>query len=451
MSVNPETIQIRAVGNQTVFDITTRDAEGHTVVLRTVRVPYAPVRISGGKTRHIIYDEDCNVRREVYRYLNFHMDGYSANTIKRIVTALRLFIAFLEINRLPDYMLPEEDYPYFEYFLRRSAPSASSIAGYLADIRGFLKYIKHDNDALLRSRMKTTFFPGADGIPRPTVVKEYLNTPSTAFAKDRVFPEHNTVAEFFKLFKVMRDAGDVAGCIMIFLMIMGRRIGEVLNLTVEDVSKNVDTETGEITNCLFYRHRRDTTPDASAKNRTHVTDQKYYSSRDYIEEYMHPFNCRYISPTIDKMIRDYVSVAHFAAARDHAKDYAKTVVDVVNPEKFREEWDMPANHWLFLNERGGRLTRAAWCKRLARYYELAGVSRGFGKSLNHAFRHGSAYIQKYLMQMNDTEIADMLGHFNLASTRIYSKADFSKLAKLQEKVLDFIMNNASLEGHENEE
>lgn len=118
--------------------------------------------------------------------------------------------------------------------------------------------------------------------------------------------------------------------------------------------------------------------------------------------------------------------------------YETSKADIVNPELFKANWGFEENHYLFLNNFGGPMKKGAWDKRLHIYYDKAGIVLNFGKSINHAWRHMTAYILKHELNWTDSKIADFLGHKGTGTVQVYASADYETMGAMYQTVGRFI-------------
>lgn len=421
--------------HQSVFDVCDRDSSGHKIVIRTIYAVSVVVTLPDGRKRCIIYDENMNVIAPIYRYLRLQ-NGSSGrsltqNTIERRRTSLRLLVVFCEAYSFKDFYIPELYCNDFIDFLYRGENQSSSAAGYFSDIKLFLKHIGHDKDPILTFSYRNGVVEGADGVLRPILREHSIYAPKTNIDNEKVAPVHNNIKDFKAMQDCLNDVGDITGAIINLLeSYLARRIGEVLGLTVEDVASHVNADTGEVTHCLYFRNRLSDSVGQFAKNRSHPTCQRDYSKIDYVREYSLPRNCVWISEELYSLLKKYIETTHSAAAMNHPDNYARAVADIVNPEQFKSDWNLNENHYLFLNSLGGTLTKAAWNKRLHKYYETAGIPLGYGKSINHAWRHMAAYILKHEMHYEDRDIADFLGHRGIGTVNVYAAADYETMGTM---------------------
>lgn len=427
--------------HQTVFDVVEKGPDGRNYVVRTIHAYYAKVRLKDG-VRHIIYGEDMHPIRPIYQYLNTgKRKRMSPNTTEHSVTALRLLVVFCEAYSIKDYKIPEIYCQDFVDFLSRGeGVRISSAAVYFNDIKTFfIDCLKYDKEPLLAYSVRHTTRNEEDDNVRSKEYKDYKYAPKPR--KNTVCPSHNTVKHFADLIKVMRKAGDTTGCIIILLEFFhGKRQGETLGLTIEDISTYVSEETGEVMKCMYLRNRTTDVVGRWAKNRNHPSSQKTYKTRDYVDEYNLPRNCILLDDYTYELIKSYIEVEHARLSKKYPKKYSTSKADTVNPDKFKEEWGMDQNHYLFLDSLGGALTKAAWNKRLRQYYIKANIPLGYGKSINHSWRHTLAYIMLHVLKMSEQEVADMLGHLGTSTVKVYTKADREKIAELCRKVYEYIFH-----------
>lgn len=432
--------------HQNTFDVCERSNDGRLKVVRELRVRYARTTNKDGEIRHIIYDEQMRPIQPIYRYLNVGLAKLTPDTIVISVSPLRLLVAFCEAYGLKDFYIPElycEDF--VEFLYRNDKTQSTTAALYFQKIRGFLSYIGHDEDPIMAHTACSTWTDGADGRPREATYKNYKYAPKRDNERDMVFPEHNTVKDFYDIENVMRThegrfvKGDVTGCILIGMeLMMGRRRGELLGVTIEDISTKVDEKTGEIMHVLYLRNRVTDVSGQFAKTRKHPKSVAYYKNLDYIRSYKHPRNCIWLSDELYRLIKAYIETEHRLASERHPEHYATAVADIVNPEQFAKDWGMEENHYLFLNYWGGRLKKDAWRLRLLEYYRLAGIPVGHGKSPNHSWRHTAAWILRHMLHKSTREIADYLGQKRTASAEVYAKADFESITELNAIVQKYI-------------
>ncbi len=428
---------------QTVFNICKRDSSGNVIVERTLQVVFAITKIGDGKKVYLIYDEQMCPIPEIFNYLNFKRSPHAENTILRSITPLRLLVAFCTAIGVTDFRIPETLCEDFIRFLHRGGKVGTDTAAqYFSDIRLFLEYLKRDSttDPILSYTEHTRFSTGADGVSRPEHFRKYDFSPSRYYGRDRYSPPHNSKEDFNKILEVASNKKDFAGILILMLeFLMGRRCGEVLGLTIEDLSTHYDPDTQEKTHCLYIRNRLTDRTGQFAKRHNHPKAQKDYKSKDYVREYESPRGCIMLEKDIYDLLKNYIQSRHKEARKNYPQNYAKGIADIVNPDQFKEDWGRETNnYYIFLNNKGAPLTKAAWNKRLRQYYELANIPYGNGRSINHAWRHTVAYIMAHNLKRSKEEIADFLGHRSTATVAVYTKADYSTIGKVGHEVYEYL-------------
>lgn len=433
--------------HQSIFDVCERGSDGRAIVVRTLYVHYARTINSKGETRYIIYDEDMCPISSIYSYLNWKCKNSDPQTITRMVTPLRLLVAFCTAHTFKDFIIPEEYCTDFVDFLYRNDKTLASTAGlYFSTIKAFLLFIKHGDDPIMNHTHRMGWLTGADGVDRPHSYDDFKYAPKRNPERDLLCPEHNTVKDYMLMQttmskKIFRDGiiGDIAGCIILILLFkVGRRIGEVLGLTIEDISTVVNRETGEVSHCLYLRNRVHDKVGQRSKKRLMPKNKEFYANKDYVKAYHSPRNCIKLEEDVYELIKTYIEVQHQIAAKETPTKYATAVADIVNPTQFAADWGFEENHYLFLNCLGGPLTKWAWYKRIRQYYTEAGVPLGPGKSPNHSWRHGIAVILRHELHWTTRQIADFLGHKREQSAEVYAKADYEMMGRLSQVVQQYI-------------
>ena len=107
------------------------------------------------------------------------------------------------------------------------------------------------------------------------------------------------------------------------------------------------------------------------------------------------------------------------------------------PNQLREEtlqWLDRDSGYLFLNRYGERITTRGVASRLAFYARKYGINPAVVHP--HAFRH--RYAKNFLEKHGDLALlADLLGHENIATTRIYLRKSSLEQRKLIDQIVDW--------------
>lgn len=107
------------------------------------------------------------------------------------------------------------------------------------------------------------------------------------------------------------------------------------------------------------------------------------------------------------------------------------------PDQLREEalaWLDRDSGFLFLNKRGERITTRGLAERLTHYAQKYGMDTSVVHP--HSFRH--LYAKSFLERHNDIALlADLLGHKNISTTRIYLRKSKTEQQRLINQIVDW--------------
>jgi len=102
----------------------------------------------------------------------------------------------------------------------------------------------------------------------------------------------------------------------------------------------------------------------------------------------------------------------------------KEYLNLVRPSFLSQKSELPP--YLFLNRRGGKLSRMGFWKILKKYVKIAGIKK---KITPHTFRHTFA---THLLERgaNLRVVQELLGHSNISTTQIYTKMNKEYLKEI---------------------
>lgn len=397
-------------------------------------------------TQYILYDEKMNPIEDVCWYLNTFCADKSPNTRSNIATALRLLFVFCALFDIDWKQFPSSYVPEFKSFVKRMGPEYQkgtrtniTCNTYLSCIRGFYFAFGLSDGPLTRSRFTKAEVLGADGDARYVNGKKY----DVAFKVDSKIdlrPDFNDKDDFDRFQKKALEKDDITAWILAELMFVhGFRIGECIGLTIEDIVTDIDETTGEIKRFLCIRNRKSDvrTRGQLAKGRHTPLAHESYSDTDYVKEYNKPSNLKCITEDFYNILKMYVESEHKRAAKEHPKRYATNVADIVNPEKFKQDWGLETNRYFFLNTCGNELHVGTWNDREKIYFHEIGKATDKGvrdKGLNHLWRHGVADHMVNKLGMSKHSASVYLGHKHESTTDIYLNPSVDELADQRRKV-----------------
>ena len=150
------------------------------------------------------------------------------------------------------------------------------------------------------------------------------------------------------------------------------------------------------------------------------------------------FAVRYLAATgarVSELIR--IKVEHVKAGYYDICSKGGKIRRLYIPEQLREEtlqWLDRDTGYLFLNRNGKRITTRGLAGRLTYYARKYGIDTTVVHP--HAFRH--LYAKKFLERYQDIALlADLLGHNNISTTRIYLRKSKTEQQRLINQIVDW--------------
>ena len=409
---------------------------------RRVRVSCRCVNVNRADV-YVFYDDDMKILYEPSFLLAEEMRWESDNTKLQAVSAMKLLYSFAGAIGMP----PEEfDGPTCNAFLQfcrgtlgdglsasfdlETTRSEATIGAYLKSARRLMKYLGR-NDSPFLDRRLVRGPRAAEGYPAKDAFALHVKP-----APDLEAPTAITISEYRTLLDVIgkRD-GDPARPMVRLMFEHGLRIGEVLGLTLEDVTAGASPD-GEPRYSLKLRDRVSDKPDQHAKTVLKVRNRKQYGSADYDKR-----NVGYQEVFISESAFDDLS-AYIEAAHDDGPSEKRDADGVSGADD---------NSYVFLNTRGRPLSSNLWNKRLRSLFSEAGipVDREARKTnLNHRFRHGYAMMLIHELKLDDFAVMTLMRHRSIASTEVYDKPTAEQVHAMQLSVLGPLESALSGEGGE---
>lgn len=232
--------------------------------------------------------------------------------------------------------------------------------------------------------------------------------------ENRAIPKYISPEQFAKLYKLALEKKDLCALVIMRLGYgYGLRLGEILGLTLEDVTEV--SIGGQITPVLFIRNRLSDKDFQFGKNLMHPTDIRQYRSQDYTQARHRII----ISDDMYELILNYIETAHSQMMQERPANYNQTIADIVSRHCELEE-----NHYVFLNRYVKVLSDQTWGNNLKKYFEEADIpiDRDTKEgNLSHRFRHGFAMYHAHFSDHPWTalKLQHAMRHRSIRSTMIY--------------------------------
>lgn len=453
------------------------------IINRVINVELVIIEVND-KKHYIIYHSDKSFDEDVYNFLNNSNHFSCENTQKSYAYSLKKLTVWEEIIQKRFTEFSVDDVQQFLYFLcgktgngaeiklelisARNYETASDIIAHCAELykktkkiyfNGFNPFKEIDKRGKVYNNVKIKIGNEIDNVYATEAYKEipkYISEQEmktiVEVIKNRKLPKKipknevnkKKISKYKKLIK--RDLA------LVRLMYEGGlRIGEVLGLTLEDISLT-ENEKGEELGKIVIRNRFSDGEDQSAKTCMKIMDRNDYQKSIYQKE-PRGRQVVYISDDLYYLIDDYISLAHKFAKKHQKENYQDSIADAVGIYKsYRKE-----NHYIFLNFNGSRLSSANWNQHLRKIFLEADIPIDKGKrrnNLSHRFRHGfvmhlialelkennSINILRLMKRTRHTNIKSLLVYFNPRMTDIVLEKE-----EVESEILGELQNLDDLE------
>ena len=374
----------------------------------------------------IPYNDDMVPIHEAFDYLNYDMADHPITSRMQAATAIRILYCYLSLANIDIHNIDAETLRGLIRFIRGvgsaqeqfkmdTIRSAATVNMYLAAYRAFFTARRIKCESLFqRSVTKGTM--STDDAGMPTYTEHYIiksNLKATKY-ENRSIPKYISPDQFSKLYKLALDKKDLCALVIMRLGYgYGLRLGEILGLTLEDITE-VSIEK-HITPVLFIRNRISDKDFQFGKNLMHPTDVRQYDSKDYR-------NARHriiISDDMYELILHYIETIHTRMMETRPNNYRLTIADMVSKSA-----DIDENHYIFLNRYGRILSDQTWGNALKKYFEETGIPLDHDAkegNLSHRFRHGFAMYHAHFSDHPWTalKLQHAMRHRSIRSTLIY--------------------------------
>lgn len=401
-------------------------------IVKKVHLKNIQLKDEDNRTFFMIYDSNECVNRDVFKYVNYHLKDKSyhtkelaSNALKQLFSFIELFdINYKEITLDDAYRLKvflygysqQEGYMKLNMITQRNSDTINT---YINVFRNFYEYLSLYDSPFSQKYAKNIFSKQLTSDNRNTE-KYILNDKSSK--DNRKVPMYIRTNEMNNILKVIREKYTLREEIIVRLMFeCGMRIGEVLGLTLEDISTSPIemNNNDEIEVCeLIIRNRLSDEPYQLAKTCIIPTGKRFYQRNDYNTEntgYQKVYPTKLLMLKIDEYLENIYSNFTQITQKNY-ENYAKA--DIVGKGECLEG----DNYYLFINKNGKRLHKSGWNKVMRQILLESGLKldKNIRKhNLNHRFRHGYAMFLRQYKSLSEVDLMYALRHRSLGSVAIY--------------------------------
>lgn len=411
--------------SQTIYQKHIIRDDGSEAYSRSARFPFIHFEKDGFE--YIIpYNDDMLPIKEAFDYLNYDMSDRPITSRTQAATAIRILYCYLSLANIDIHNIDANTLRGLIRFIRGvgtvqeqfkmdTIRSAETVNIYLATYRTYFSSRGITCEALFqRSVTQGTMSTDTKGMPVKTEHYTMKSNLRTKQYEDRTIPKYISPDQFARLYRLALKNKDLCALVIMRLGYgYGLRLGEILGLTLEDVTEvSIDNQ---ITPVLFIRNRISDKDFQFCKNLMHPTDIRQYKTKDYTAARHRII----ISDDMYELILKYVEAEHAKMMKERPSNYRQTIADIVS-----KDCDLEENHYLFLNRYGRVLNDQTWGNNLKRYFEEADVpiDRNTKEgNLSHRFRHGFAMFHAHFSEHPWTalKLQHAMRHRSIRSTLIY--------------------------------
>lgn len=432
-----KTVEETRLRRGTSYEVRRADGQSSAVNVTCSRIDL------DGREVFVFYDSDVStVLMEPSKFVTEDLRWESVNTRLQAVSAMRLLFDFCEIVDLPFRSWDLGVSRAFMQFMRGlisdgvecrfrlvTVRSEGTVAAYLKYVRRFAKSLHLEHSPFLEAgKCKLDIVSGSTRIA--------VHRLSADVRESYEAPMYISLDEYRRVLDTIEssplgsgDPGE-ARAIVRLMFEHGLRIGEVLGLTLEDLSSSSDRN-GLNHYSVVLRNRCSDREWQSAKTLMPVTDKRQYRSVDYRKLNVGR-QVVYISEDL------YFCICEYLEGTERLRD--------AHPDRSEADsvkGDGGNNEYIFLNSLGRPLSQNLWDKRLRTIMLEAGLSVDEGKrktNLNHRFRHGfGMFLQRSATnakgnRLDAYEVMHLMRHRSLSSTDVYMKPTEDDIRDLQESI-----------------
>ena len=435
------------IGNQSKYVVHMFDDMGKECHHREVVFPLYEIDENG--LHFILYNDKWEPIPEVFRYLNIELNGRPISSRRKIAHALRLLYVYMSFINKPLTEINRTVRDGLKRFLKGTLAGTpeyhlitqrtnATVNAYLSYYRQFLDFLDIACKSLTRTRLVTVSTYAEGDFTMTQGVMRYESNYTVNPHKSDFLPAFISPKEFAKLWEIARKHNDKTALFMMYLMYChGLRRGECLGITIEDL-KTIYCDGKEIP-IIVLRNRASDSDDQKAKNRIAAETTLIYNDSDYISQYKKdPYSrvCLVENDEFYHQLLEYVELSSENAILNHEEEYKDAIADIVEKD-FGARTGLDENHYIFLNNKGRRLTGQTWDYTLKKYFKEAGIPIVQGHregNLSHRFRHGFAMLHAHFMQpvIPPQDLQKLMRHRSIRSTMKYYNLTPEEEVKMKE-------------------
>lgn len=412
------------LGSQSFFTKTILDNNGKQVSSRKVSIPLYQVE-KDGFTYFLLYNENMQVIQPSYEYLNFYLRERPLTTRSKAAFALRILYCFLSLSKYDIECINDVILKELLFFLRginvnpkeyemKTQRSANTVNGYLSIYRTYFATNNIKCEALFKSHTVHSTTNMGNDFTSTVERKKYDNNVQVNKVESNTVPKYISPENFRKVYKLALDNNDKTAQLIMHLMYgYGLRLGEVLGITMEDITEIRDNN--KLVPVIILRNRLSDKRFQFAKNLQHVLSKNQYASSDYSNS-----KCKIIiTYDLYETLLEYIEETHSFAIENYEDNYNKGFADIVS---IKNKPDF--NHYVFLNRYGRILSDQTWNNSLKKYFKDANIPLDLGlreNNLSHRFRHGFAMFHARFSEhpVDVLTLQKLMRHKSISSTMVY--------------------------------
>ncbi|PEB50102.1 hypothetical protein CON65_17840 [Bacillus pseudomycoides] len=394
--------------------------------------------------------------QSVFDFLNEYCRNETVNSREQSTTALKFLYSFVEIldKKIEDF--DSRDIQNFSCFLQGnnstgnfltckfiSQRSISTHNQYFDMIRKYLRYIGIKEGGFFEKKVVSKERGGYGMLAHTQEVKleKYRTNKSRHSSFAQYVPKYISSEDYKKIMshlKVRNSKHNLRDSIIINLMYTrGLRLGEVLGLTLEDITEHPDNNEASL---LYIRNRVSDKKYQCAKGCMKVTTKEDYATKAYQEE-NRGYQTVAIPPDLKRELQQYTNLS-----RDIFELSTKKIKNMMNGSKADSVVSNSNinNYYLFLNKNGTPLSSAGWSKILKEIFRAVklDIDREVRKNnLSHRFRHGYAMFLIEKLKKDISYVKCQMRHRSLQSTMKYFNPTREKILEESMKIQEKIKNN----------